>query len=116
MSLLNRRKMIRTHSADGKQEMASDGRTVWVNIEEVCSARFCPQSYEFVEVFFDDHGLRYEPSSVACNSNGPTQSDWDDFVEGVRVRWGITVGSEHKPPYIGISNEEQGQVPSTAQV
>ena len=108
--------MISTRSADGKQEVASDGRTVWVNIEETCSARFCPQSYEFVEVFFDDHGLRGEPSSVACDPNGPTQSDWDDFVEGVHVRWGITVGSEHKSLYIGVSSDEQGQIPPTTQV
>lgn len=90
-----------TVSPDGLSEVASDGRTVWINRGE-CLARFCPISREYSAVDAKDSttGVAYGVETHRHPESGPTEADWAIFVSTVKRRWGIEVSEEHTPLYI----------------
>lgn len=68
-------------------EVTSDGRTVWVNNDEQCVARFGPKGWEIgehVEVFDDA-----APSG--------TIDDWHEWTREVERVLSVQVGDEHMP-------------------
>ena len=101
MDLQKRREFTSTIGADGKSEVASDGRTVWIN-RGICLARFCPVSHEYAAVGVGDSsdGLSYEETTVKHPEGGPFDTHWAEFLVGVKNRWGIEIGPEHNPLYI----------------
>lgn len=73
-------------------EVASDGRTVWVN-NPLCVARFCPISREFQPTVDQLWCIQHEDKK-------PTAEDWDHFVEHVKSLFGVTIDQKHRPSYI----------------
>jgi hypothetical protein len=100
MDLQKRREFTSTIGADGKSEVASDGRTVWIN-RGICLARFCPISHGYASVRADESsdGLSYEEITIKHPELLPSVH-WEEFLAGVKNRWGIEIGTEHKPLYI----------------
>jgi hypothetical protein len=97
-----RREFTSTTTPDGKSEISSDGRTIWVN-KGICVARFCPLSHEYaaVEARGSSNGLGYRELLVPHNNTDlPMATQWVDFVVGVKNRWGIEIGPEHNPLYV----------------
>lgn len=97
MALKERREYLSTATPDGKFEVASDGRTVWIN-GGICLARFCPISHEFLSVSSDQGN--HPELTIRHSDEKSFSSYWDAFVAGVKTRWEIEVGSEHKPLYV----------------
>jgi hypothetical protein len=54
--------------------VSNDYKTVWVNSEERCLARFCPISQEF---FNNDNSL----DSIPHYQRKPTKTDWENFCK-----------------------------------
>lgn len=71
-------------------DVSSDGRTVWVNGQMGCLARFCKYSAEY----YGD-----KPQTVKNNPENLKQS-WEDFVVNIGIHFNVDV-SEHKPNYVG---------------
>jgi len=71
-------------------EVSSDGRTVWVNGQEKCLARFCRFSTEYFQ--------GETPQSIKHNPENLSQ-DWEDFVINIGLHFVVDV-SKHKPQYI----------------
>jgi len=101
MALQPRREFTSSIMPDGKSEVSSDGRTVWVN-SGICLARFCPISREYAAVGADESsdGLSYEEITIKHPEGGPFDTHWAEFVAGVKNRWGIEIGPEHNPLYV----------------
>lgn len=91
-----RREFASSVLPDGETDVCSDGRTVWVNRRGLCLARFCPISYEYAGVTPKDSvdGLSYV-ADMKYHLHKPFA--WVDFLDGVKKRWGIEIGPEHKP-------------------
>lgn len=100
MTLQSRREFASTVMPDGKTDVSSDGRTVWVN-RGVCLARFCPVSHEYAAIGAEESsdGLSYSEITVPHLQQGPFLPQWEDFLAGVKNRWGIEIGPEHNPLY-----------------
>jgi hypothetical protein len=97
-----KRELISTSVPDGKSEVSSDGRTVWVN-KEMCLARFCLLSHEYGAVRAEDsaNGFEYRELTVPHNTTALQIVDhWGNFVVGVKLRWGVEIGPEHTPLYV----------------
>lgn len=100
MNTNERRDYLSTQLPDGKTDVSSDGRTVWVN-RGTCIARFCPLSHEYVSVTVEDSsdGTAY-PEMTIRNDSGSIKSHWEYFVRTVKGRWGIEITPEHTPLYV----------------
>lgn len=101
MDTKQRRETSYTILRDGITDISSDGRTVLVN-RWMCLARFCPISHEYVAVSSNESfdGAEYSEITVPHPRQGPFLPQWEDFLLGVKNRWGIEIGPEHKPLYI----------------
>lgn len=97
-----RRAFSSTILPDGKSDICSDGRTVWVN-RGVCLARFCPVSHEYAAVVAEESsdGSGYREITIPHGTTDlPIALHWKDFVTGVKNRWGFEIGPEHNPLYV----------------
>ena len=93
-----RREFYSTLMQDVGIEVSSDGRTVWVN-KDVCLARFCPISHEYTAVVTD--GVAYQEGTIPHNiPDMLIAAHWDNFVIGVKKRWGVKITNEHRPLYV----------------
>lgn len=93
-----RRELVSTRVGEGR-EVASDGRTVWVNVQGACVARFCPLSREYLrEVKGEERTQTVRHEWDRHPEYIPT--DWDCFVEEVEHRFSIKIGPEHRPLYV----------------
>lgn len=79
-----------SEQVDAMTEVASDGRTVWVNLDNQCVARFCPVSHEYMQSITDVETRRHETA-------GPSVDDWESFKHGVDHRFHVTVTDVHQP-------------------
>lgn len=98
MSEFNQRQDRIETSIEGG-DIASDGRTVWVNLHGMCVARFCPVSQEMIRAtdhiqnFWGKlHHWQGVPEAI--------RSDWKDFVKSVESWFGVRIPSKHKPSYV----------------
>ena len=77
----------------GTTNIDSDGRTVWINRNCQCLARFCPVSREY-----NMHWRK--PQVIRHRGAEPTLDDWESFVAVIDESFEIKIGPEHRPFYI----------------
>jgi hypothetical protein len=73
-------------------EVASNGRTVWVN-NPACVARFCPVSREFQPTAEQLWCINHDDAK-------PTMNDWQHFVDHVKSAFGVAIDAKHLPTYL----------------
>lgn len=97
----------RSETLGPREEVSSDGRTVWVNAP-LMVARFCPVSREFGPALGATEGVAMLTAfefgawdTVKHVDAEPTAADWEAFKAEVQRRYGLVVSDEHKPLCLG---------------
>lgn len=80
-----------------QHEIASDGRTVWVNSQTgACLGRFGPMGIDI------HHDIGHESGTecLSCTHSPATLTDWHRFVLEMKKFYDVAIGEEHKPTWL----------------
>ena len=84
------------HESHDTHEIASDGRTVWVNdATGCCIGRYCEGNIDVHHTGPDQ--VVYGRQCLACAHGDHSLAMWDDFLALMRDHHGIEVGEHHRP-------------------
>ena len=78
-------------------DITKDRRTVWVNTELGCVARFCPISGEVLKFENGSTKVMYELPST-------TRADWDNWVAKVKEVHNVDVWNNYMPNWVGTKD------------
>jgi hypothetical protein len=74
------------------QQVISDGRTVWVDVEGFTVGRF--------SAFGIDIHTADASGCIDCTHTKPDRADWDRFVSGMLEHHEVEVSDSHMPDYL----------------
>lgn len=85
-------------------EIDSDGKTVWINGSDgCCLGRFSRQG---IDIHKDYAGQQEGGQCLDCKAGPLDRSDWDRFVNGMRIHYGIGVPEKHMPHFLAQQQQE----------
>lgn len=79
-------------------QILSNGKTVWVNGPDGCSAgRFSPIGGIDIHKSFEEQVKDLGDPCLDCKPGPCDVSDWQYFVDGMKKYYNVEVGDEHRP-------------------
>lgn len=85
---------------ESEHEVCSNTQTVWVNscIDGSCIGRF---SKFGIDIHCDvETQMRTGAQCLDCTHDTPTVEDWQRFVHGMLIVYGVEVSEEHRPEWL----------------